>query len=285
MRSILMRATLTPVLLFPTLAGPGFAADGILEINQTCAVQTGCFAGDTAGFPVTIASPGSYRLTGNLDVSVAADPPGMTAIQTGANDVSIDLAGFAISGATLCGSFGTCTNTGSGNGIAPTGGVRERISVRNGVIRGMGRYGVMCDIGCSVENVKVDGNGSIGIYVVNPPARIHGSIARNNGGAGIYASGVVSENIMEQNGGLGFDDRGFSVFARNRVFGNSGGGISCQGSMVIDNFIRFNSLSDVKLVAGTPCSLGRNTLNSIDSAVGSFVEVDPNLCGSDLVCP
>ena len=55
--------------------------------------------------------------------------------------------------------------------------------------------------------------------------------------------------------------------------------------MALDNFIRFNSLSDVKLVAGMPCSLGRNTLNSIDNAVGSFVEVDPNLCGIDLVCP
>ncbi len=288
MQFMMIRAALAAVLLFPaflTLVTSALATDGVLEINQTCAVQTGCFAGDPAGLPVTITSPGSYRLTSNLDVSVAASPPGTTAIEIAANDVSIDLAGFVINGTTQCGTFGTCTNTGSGSGIVPAGGIRERISVRSGVIRGMGRYGVMCDIGCSVENVKVDGNGSIGIYVVNPPARIQGNLARNNGGAGIRAAGVISENIMEQNGGLGFEDRGFSVIARNRVFGNSGGGITCQGSTVIDNFIRFNSSSDIKIDAGTPCALGRNTLNSIDNSVGSFVEVDHNLCGGDLVCP
>ena len=30
------------------------ASDGVLEINQTCATQTGCFPGDSAGFPVTL---------------------------------------------------------------------------------------------------------------------------------------------------------------------------------------------------------------------------------------
>ena len=39
------------------------ATDGAVELNQTCAVQTGCLADDAAGFPVTIATPGSYRLT------------------------------------------------------------------------------------------------------------------------------------------------------------------------------------------------------------------------------
>ena len=91
---------------------------------------------------------------------------------------------------------------------------------------------------------------------------------------------------MERNGGLGFDDQGFSVFARNRVFSNGLGGITCQSSTVIDNFIDFNSFFDVKAIgAAVPCALGRNTLNSIDSSAGSFVEVDHNLCGNDLVCP
>ena len=60
-----MRSLLTPFLLF-ALATPALAVDGVLEINQTCAVQTGCFAGDSPGFPVTITQPGSYRLTSNL---------------------------------------------------------------------------------------------------------------------------------------------------------------------------------------------------------------------------
>ena len=44
-----MMRILAPLLLL-TLAIPAFASDGVLEINQTCAVNTGCFAGDTAGF-------------------------------------------------------------------------------------------------------------------------------------------------------------------------------------------------------------------------------------------
>jgi hypothetical protein len=46
------------------------AADGVIEINQSC-VAGGCFAGDTAGFPVTISQPGSYRLTSNLSPTTA----------------------------------------------------------------------------------------------------------------------------------------------------------------------------------------------------------------------
>ena len=56
------------LLLLFALATPALASDGVLEINQTCAVQTGCFPGDTAGFPVKITASGSYRLTGNLVV-------------------------------------------------------------------------------------------------------------------------------------------------------------------------------------------------------------------------
>ena len=48
-----MRLERLTVLLL-TVAAPALAVDGVLEVNQTCAVETGCFAGDTAGFPVTV---------------------------------------------------------------------------------------------------------------------------------------------------------------------------------------------------------------------------------------
>ena len=38
---------------------PVFASDGQLEINQACAINTGCFSGDAPGFLVTITAPGS----------------------------------------------------------------------------------------------------------------------------------------------------------------------------------------------------------------------------------
>jgi hypothetical protein len=58
-----------PSLLLLLFAAPALASDGVLEINQTCAVETGCLAGDSPGFPVTISTAGSYRLTGSLNVT------------------------------------------------------------------------------------------------------------------------------------------------------------------------------------------------------------------------
>ena len=46
-------------LLIVLLAAPIVASDGVLEINQTCAVNTGCFEGDEAGFPVLMKTSGS----------------------------------------------------------------------------------------------------------------------------------------------------------------------------------------------------------------------------------
>ncbi len=65
-----MRTYLLPLyaLLLLALAGPALATDGVAEINHTCATQTGCFSGDTAGYPVTIGEAGSYLLTSNLIV-------------------------------------------------------------------------------------------------------------------------------------------------------------------------------------------------------------------------
>ena len=73
-------------------AGIANASDGVLEINQTCAVQTGCFPGDTAGFPVTIteADRRSYRLTSDLVVPL----PSNTGIYLHISSATLDLGGF-----------------------------------------------------------------------------------------------------------------------------------------------------------------------------------------------
>ena len=40
------------------LASAAGASDGVIEINQACAENTGCVAGDSAGFPVFIGAVG-----------------------------------------------------------------------------------------------------------------------------------------------------------------------------------------------------------------------------------
>jgi hypothetical protein len=66
-----------------------------------------------SGFPFVISQPGSYRLTGNLTVD-----QNTTAIQIGADNVTLDLNGFAIIGPTVCsGAPLICTPSGSGSGV------------------------------------------------------------------------------------------------------------------------------------------------------------------------
>ena len=75
------------------MATTAWSDAGRLEINQACAVGQGCFPGDAPGFPVRLAEPGSYLLTGDLVV-----PSGASALSVAADDVWVDLGGFTISG-------------------------------------------------------------------------------------------------------------------------------------------------------------------------------------------
>ena len=86
-------AALTALLLTTLLVAESASASaGVHEINQTCAVHTGCGAIDTPGFPVTL-EPGNYRLTSDLVV-----PAGLLGIVEGGGNGSrrIDLGGFLI---------------------------------------------------------------------------------------------------------------------------------------------------------------------------------------------
>ena len=140
------------VLAFTFLARLALATDGVLEINQACAASaTGCFPGDAAGLPVTITQSGSYRLTGDLTV------PNLntTAIDVESDDVSIDLKGFAIRGPNQC-VPGNCNSVGGGSSVGRDFVLipRQRISVRNGLIVGVGGNGIAVSGEAHVEGAK-----------------------------------------------------------------------------------------------------------------------------------
>ena len=119
----------------------------MLEINQTCAKQTGCFAGDTPGYSVTItgAAGRSYKLTSDLGGVVGLN----TSVITISGDyITLDLAGFRI----LCTTFTPpstvrlCSDSGigTGNGIANvSGGSQIGVEIRNGSVVGMPGTGVV----------------------------------------------------------------------------------------------------------------------------------------------
>jgi hypothetical protein len=232
-------------LLLVALAAPALASDGILEINQTCAESpSGCFSGDTAGFPVTIATPGSYHLTGNLQVTSA----NTTAVEITTGVVTLDLAGFAILGITTCSGvpISICGPLGNGRGVSGLQGASD-IVVRNGTISGMGNAGVVLDFSVRAEGLHVFKNGGNGLVLGNESIAWR-NIVTSNGSDGIrcgrhcvirdntstgnriegieLVSGTVIGNTSTRNGGLGGKFGTLTSYSQNMFSGNLAGDVS-----------------------------------------------------------
>lgn len=204
-------------------ASGAHAGDGVLEINQTCAIETGCFAGDAAGFPVTItgnlaiaengsAGSKSFRLTSDLTVSSSST----TAIEVSLNGTRIDLGGFEIRCLSSPGlpqfpqpcAAAPAGDYDGGDGIRTVSDSIDFVSIRNGLIsfigddglalgghahvtdvtiRAVGDAGVVLFTGGSVEAVRIDGTGGDGIRARE--STIRGSVVRMAGQDGIETYG------------------------------------------------------------------------------------------------
>ncbi len=206
---------------------PGYAVDGVLEINQTCAVQTGCFSGDDPGFPVTIVTPGSYRLTGNL--TVPDENTGAIVVQ--ASRSTVDLGGFGILGPNNCSAnppnFNVCTANGTGIGIDAS--AAALVEVRNGSVAGMGFHGVdLFSLGVA-SGLRVADNGGDGIRV-GLSGRADGNLVLENFAFGISVgtAGRAAHNVGFRNGDAGISTAGGATVLRNTMSENRFGIIAMQ---------------------------------------------------------
>ena len=188
-----MRLFVLPLLTL-ALALPVFAVDGVLEINQTCAVNTGCFPGDTAAFPVKITASGSYRLTSNLS------PAAADAIGVSAEDVTIDLNGFRLMGAGCC--------TGISADATP------HVAVRNGVVRGF-QFGLDMGAHNRVENLTVRNCGKTGIIMKGPGGFVRGNIVTDNLADGLQMGSDVAYGENQLSGNSPSNVVGGRAFAVN----------------------------------------------------------------------
>lgn len=227
--------------------GSSNASDGVIEISHTCAIARGCMPGDTPGYPVTLAAPGSYILTSSLIVP----DTGTDGIEVNANSVSIDLNGFGVMGAACVGTNADCTPAaGLGRGI-DLGPVQVDLTVRNGNIVGMGSFGIDGGIGSAVVNVEARWNAGTGIYV-GQGSVVEGSQAYGNGGFGILTGlgSKVSGNAVRLNGLDGIRTSPGSIITGNTVGDNSASGISASsGSVVVGNTVFDNGGSGIHAIA------------------------------------
>lgn len=259
-----MRPVRTVALLL-CLASSAHATDGVLEINQTCAVDGGCFSGDAAGFPVTLASSGSYRLTSGLNYASDAS----AAIVVANSDVAIDLNGFTIKGTNTCttgagGWVTSCSQASGFSGIDGTGAVRVRVS--NGRILGCGGVGIRLADAADVRDVQVSdcasigiflgsrsiadsvsaiGNRTVGISISSGSGSVRKCVATNNGAYGVLVGGgsTVSENTSDTNGldgifaGVGSTVQGNTVRSNGSYGLNLGSGASYRANTISSNAV------------------------------------------------
>ncbi|MEZ4333128.1 MAG: hypothetical protein R3F35_15315 [Myxococcota bacterium] len=243
------------------LATSALASGGVAEINQTCAVLTGCFPGDTAGFPVTIdGSAGrSFRLTSDL---VLPDE-NTDGIVVGASDIAVDLHGFTIIRAACVGATASCVPaSGSGSGVERTSSAMRGTAVRNGSIVGMGLIGVFLGDQAEVTNVRARWNRLDGINVTLG-AVVVGNTTFQNGRNGIGTSfgATISTNTTYDNGGDGISVSTASTVTGNTSYGNSDDGIvSTAGSTISGNTVGQNS--GIGINAGTGSIVSDNAIYS-----------------------
>jgi hypothetical protein len=221
------------VLIFAT---PTLAVDGVLEINQTCAVNTGCFSGDAAGFPVKItaaAGATSFALTSDLNVA-----NGGNGISIEAPDVSVDFHGFTLAAA--------------GAGVGGIVFAAANNEVRNGTVRGFNLEGIFGN-GVSpharVIDMRIFDNGREGIELQTQGSLVEGCRVANNSQEGIEVrdTGLVLHNVVSDNGGVGllaFEINGRRpAFGGNVFAGNNGGLGQTSGGVEISPNVCANTTS------------------------------------------
>ena len=264
---IVNRVSMASLAILAALAGPVYAVDGVVLINQNVALAGNVTPGDAPGFPVLITVAGSYKLSGNLTVPDADT----VAIETNVDGVTIDLNGFSIIGPNVCtgNPVTSCSLSGFGRGVLSLTGITN---VMNGRVQGMGNAGIQ--VSGRVERVEVTNNGNGGIFgsfmTIACTAFFNGnsgirsgsvlnSFAFGNQLAGIVVGGgaVAIGNVANNNGSDGISGS-LATLTGNAAVGNGGIGIHafCP-STVVSNTANLNAGGDI-FTAGSGCTRVNN---------------------------
>ncbi len=197
------------------LAELALAVDGVVEINQASALE-GSLDG-APGFPVRIEQPGSYRVTGNLEVATFVD-----AFRITSSNVTLDLNGFEIRGAG--------DEPAGSTGVWVEGAVRN-VEVRNGTLSNFTSGGVFVDgaaRGLRFIGLRVIGNGGTGMQIQSEGSIVRDCTLLNNAfGMRVFPSGLVTGNLALDNEGFGMRLQGVA-WGGNVAAQNNGGNTNPQ---------------------------------------------------------
>lgn len=318
-----MRPTLARVfmMMFLTLASPALAVDGVIEINQACAA-TGCFAGDAPGFPVTITTSGSYRLTSNLLRS-----PASTALIIETSDgtnVAIDLNDFVVEGPIHATAIHDGTIQGN-RGVSAACMVDNVKTVQSSIVLGRilaGGNPSPAD-GCSLTNSTVTQGDSVSICVtagqraritnnniegcddaraINAGAwsTIQGNRIRAIGSGILAPNSVIQGNVVQTLTGNCPPPPAApkpaiqgvrSVVRDNVATAGCGAAILCEFCTVVNNVAtdspRSFGLDDPSKTTGYAGNQfdNNNGGNANPQVAPGAIQIGPNVCGENTTCP
>ena len=213
--------------------------------------------------PVAITKPGSYLLTSNLVVK----DPNVIAINILADNVTIDLNGFAI--------IGPGYDSG-GAGLAISAGPNN-ISVRNGAVHGFGNIGVSLhgQYNNRAENLRVSSVRSCGIFVGRGGLIADCQIRGCGEGINVDDGSMIINNVLLENiTGILMSGDCPAPIGGLMVIGNNcrmnGVGIKARsggvGSRIEGNTITLNGIG-IDLTDGTNNLFAKNYLQGNETAI------------------
>ncbi|MBW2232397.1 MAG: hypothetical protein JRH17_18575 [Deltaproteobacteria bacterium] len=285
----------------------------IFLINHDRALAGGVSVGDSAGYPVTISQSGHYLLTGNL-----TQPDANThVIEITTDRVMLHLGGHSILGSAFCSvdvnsRITGCTGGGTGSGIVATGSL---ITIRNGLINGMGNRAIDMSVGegFTIREVAISHSGGDGIVLggvsfffdsaigrnggsgirIGDGARLINTTASSNGGGGL----VGGVGITVQNGGFsanivdGISVGNAAFIDSATVFANLASGIEVALTSKVTNSLIVTNAGTGLLFTGAAVGtsgyagnvVNFNTTAQVSGADG--IELGTNICGLDTTCP
>jgi hypothetical protein len=244
------------------------AVDGVVEINQVRAVGGGVTPSDTPGFPVTLDTSGSYRLTGDLDVGALG-----RGVEITVDHVTLDLNGFSIFCTPAVGTDPDlpCPDAGGLNPIGIDATDRLNVAVENGSVRGIGGHGIRAgnhcrvrnvrlfrnlfngmELGndCTVESVDASENGATGM-LMGGASTVSNSVATDNSTGIAVGEGSTVTNSTARGNSVGFTTSWGTTFRGCTAFSNAAGIFILQSGTVTDSSARSNTSHGIQVGVGS----------------------------------
>jgi hypothetical protein len=273
--------------LTPPPGAPGPVMKSLDQIESRTAIPPSP-ATPVAGPHFTISQPGSYYLSGNIEVASG------DGIVINSNNVTLDLNGFALISKAASPSGNAIHVINSGSSIAikngRIAGATERTEIGprpwDATFAGAGWQGgilATSATGLDLSDLSVERCASFGIFLMQGRSVLEQITATGNGGIAIYANeSSIAHCIANQNASTGIYATSGSITRFTSNY-NGGFGIVVSGGSVTNSTASSNNSGGIYAYGGSgaDCSAGASGFIGIQADQGTVADSIASYNGSD----